>query len=113
MNSKTAFDRNNTSLGRVDTLSVAPPYTVASLKSRIVKAEGIISWDIRLFEDSDGEALMKDVDKPSFLAETFLGCLEDEPLTLVYTPPKKIRTNYGWGEYNRRRLARHILTLVI
>ena len=69
MNSITAFDRNDTSLGRVDTLSVAPPYTVASLKLRIVKAEGILCRKIRLFEDPDGETLMKDVDKLSFLAD--------------------------------------------
>ena len=93
VNSKTAFDINDASLGRVDTLSVAPPYTVAALKSRIVKAEGIFSWEIRLFEDSDGEILMKDVDKSSFLAETFPGFLEDEALTLVYMRYKKIRAN--------------------
>ena len=98
MNSITAFDRNDTSLGRVDTLSVAPPYTVASLKSRIMKAEGILCRKIRLFEDPDGETLMKDVDKPSFLAETFPGCLENEPLTLVYTPYKKIRANMKCSE---------------
>ena len=98
MNSITAIDRNDTSLGRVDTLSVAPPYTVASLKLRIVKAEGILCRNIRLFEDPDGETLMKDVDKPSFLAETFPGCLENEPLTLVYTPYKKIRANMKCSE---------------
>ena len=98
MNSKTAFDRNDTSLGRVDTLSVVPPYTVASLKSRIAKAKGVLCREIRLFEDPDGEAPMKDVDKQSFLAGTFPGCLEDEPLTLVYTPCKKIRANMKCSE---------------
>ena len=86
MNSKTGFDRNDTSLGRIDTLSVAPPYTVASLKSRIAKAEGIVNWEIQLFEDTDGEALMKDADRASFLSETFPGCIEDDPLALVYGP---------------------------
>ena len=86
MNSKTAFDKSNTYLGRVDTLSVAPPYTVASLKSRIAKAEGIVDQEIRLFEDTDGEALMKDANRASFLSETFPGCLEDDPLALVYGP---------------------------
>ena len=86
MNSKTAFDKSNTYLGRVDTLSVAPPYTVASLKSRIAKAEGIVDREIQLFEDTDGEALMKDADWASFLSETFPGCLEEDPLALVYGP---------------------------
>ena len=86
MNSKTAFDKTNTGLGRVDTLSVAPPYTMASLKCRIAKAEGIIDREIQLFEDTDGEALMKDADRASFLAETYPGCLQDDPLALVYGP---------------------------
>ena len=30
MNSKTTFDRNDTSLGCIDTLSVAPPYTASA-----------------------------------------------------------------------------------
>ena len=83
---KTPFDKSNTYLGRVDTLSVAPPYTVSSLKSRIAKAEGIADREIQLFEDTDGEALMKDADRAPFLAETFPGCLEDDPLALVYGP---------------------------
>ena len=84
MNSKTAFDKSNTYLGRVDTLSVAPPYTVASVKSRIAKAEGTVDQELQLFEDTDGEALMNDADRASFLSETFPGCLEDDPLALVY-----------------------------
>ena len=52
---------------------MAPPYTVASLKSRIAKAEGIADREIQLFEDTDGEALMKDADRAPFLAETFPG----------------------------------------
>ena len=86
MNSKTAFDKSNACLGRIDTLSVAPPHTVASLKSRIAKAEGTVDGEIQLFEDDDGEALLKDVDRASILAETFPGCLEDDPLALVYGP---------------------------
>ena len=87
MNANTAFDKSNTYLGRVDTLSVAPPCTVASLKSRIAKAEGIVDWqEIQLFEDTDGEALMKDADRASFLSETFPGYVEDDPLALVYGP---------------------------
>ena len=86
MKSKTAFDESNTYLGRVDTLSVAPPYTVASLKFRISKAEGIVDQELQLFEDADDEALMKDADRASFLAETFPGCRQDGPLAFVYGP---------------------------
>ena len=104
VNSKTAFDKSNTCLGRVDTLSVAPPYTVSSLKSRIAKAEGIVDQQIQLFEDTDGEAIMKDADRASFLSETFPGCLEDGPLAFVYGPKtlgqgssmtRLIQTNMG------------------
>jgi len=107
VNSKTTFNKNNTCLGRVDTLSVAPPYTVASLKSRIAKAEGIVDREIQLFEDTNGEALMKDADRASFLSETFPGCLEDDPLALVYGPKtlgqkstmtRPIRGNYDTSE---------------
>ena len=122
MKSKTAFDEGNTYLGRVDTLSVAPPCTVASLKSRIVKVEGIVDREIQMFEDTDGEALMKDADRASFLSETFPGCLEDDPLALVFAPKtlgqgsimtRPIRTNSSCGEYNRQKLARRIHMLVI
>ncbi|EDR06317.1 uncharacterized protein LACBIDRAFT_329007 [Laccaria bicolor S238N-H82] len=91
VNSRTAFDGNDASLGRVDTLSVAPPYTVASLKSCIAKAEHIVDREIQLFEDTDGEALMKDADRASFRAETFPGCLEDDPLALIYGPKKLVQ----------------------
>ena len=86
MKSKTAFNGYDASLGRVDTLSVAPPYTVASLKSCIAKAEHIGDREFQLFEDIDGEALMKDTDRASFRAETFPGCLEDDPLAFIYGP---------------------------
>jgi len=88
VNSKTTFDTTDTCLGHVDTLSVAPPYTVASLKSRIVKAEGVVDREIQLYKNTNGEALMKDADPVSFLAETFPGCLAADPLALVYGPKK-------------------------
>jgi len=59
---------------------------VASLKSCIAKAEGIADQEVQLFKDTEGEVLMKDTDRASFLAETFPGCLEDDPLALVYGP---------------------------
>ena len=107
MKSKTAFNGNDASLGRVDTLSVAPPYTVASLKFCIAKAEHIGDREFQLFEDTDGEALMKDADRAFFLAENFPGCLEDDPLSIVYRPKKlgqgstmtrPIRTNTYYSE---------------
>ena len=104
---KTAIDRNDASLGHVDTLSIAPPYSVASLKSCIAKAEGIIDQEIQLFEDTYGEAIMKDADRASFLAETFPSCLQDNPLALVHGPKalapgstmtRPIQAIYQWSE---------------
>ena len=107
MKSKTAFDKSNTYLGRVDTLSMAPPYTVASWKSRIAKAERIVDRQTQLFEDTDGEALTKDADRVSFHSEIFPGGLEDDPLALVYGPKtpgrrsamtRQIRASYKISE---------------
>lgn len=84
MISKAAFDESDTFLGHVDTLSVAPPRIVTSLKSRIMKVEGIArSTDVQLFVNTDAEALMKDEDHTPFFAETFSGCTEDDPLAVV------------------------------
>jgi len=83
LNSKTAFDESDTFLGCIDTLSIAPPCTVASLKSHILKVEGVADQGIQLFEDTDGEVLIKDTDRPPFFAETFPGCIEEDPLAVV------------------------------
>jgi hypothetical protein len=84
MNSRVPFDESDTSLGRIDTLSIAPPCPVAPLKSRIVNIKGIAHQKIQLFQDTDGEVLMKDTNRLPLFAETFSGCLEDDPLAVVY-----------------------------
>jgi len=104
VNSKTAFDKSDPSLGRTDTLSIAPPYTRAFLKSRIMKVEGIEDQEVELFEDTDGEVLMKDTDRAPFFAEKFPGCVKDDPLAVVYgssstsTTTKVIRATRGFSE---------------
>ncbi|EDR05869.1 uncharacterized protein LACBIDRAFT_329325 [Laccaria bicolor S238N-H82] len=91
MTSKTSFDSDDSSLGRVDTLSIAPPQTVSSLRSQIVKAEGITGRKIQLFGDMDGEVPMNDNDHISFQAQVFPGHIEDEPITLVCSQEKAER----------------------
>jgi len=83
--SKMSFDPDDKSLGRIDTLSIAPPHTVASIKARIVKAEGVTSAQkIQLFEDMmDDEVLMNDSTMISLFAQTYLGSVEQEPLAIV------------------------------
>ena len=85
MPSKMSFIPDDNSLGRIDTLSIAPPHTVASLKRRIMNAEGVINQTINLFKDTDGEALMNETDHISFLdpLTTYPGQTEDEPIAIV------------------------------
>lgn len=83
--SKTSFNPDDKSLGRIDTLSIAPPHTVASIKARIVKAEGVASAQkTQLFEDMmDDEVLMNDGTMISLFAQTYPGSVEHEPLAIV------------------------------
>lgn len=82
--SKTHFDVDDNTLGRIDVLSIAPPHTVASLKSRIVKTEGTIVYrKMQIFKDIDGEELMNDKDHLSLQADTYPGCEEDDPIAIV------------------------------
>ena len=109
---KMSFVTDDEFLGRVDTLSVTPPHTVASLRARIVSAEGLVKSTIQLFKDTDGDALMNDNDQFSLLAQTYPGCTEDDPIAivceevLVDTPQvrennifsKQIRATLTWGK---------------
>ncbi|EDR05862.1 uncharacterized protein LACBIDRAFT_302440 [Laccaria bicolor S238N-H82] len=88
MTSKTSFDPDDSSLGHINTLSIAPPQTVSSLRSQIVKAEGIADRKIQLFGDMDGEVPMNDNDHISFRAQVYPGHVEDEPITLVCSQVK-------------------------
>jgi len=84
ISSKTHFDSDDNTLGRIDMLSVAPPHTVASLKSQIIKTEGtIVNQNMQIFKDINGEELMNDKDHLSFQADTYPGCEEDDPIAVV------------------------------
>jgi len=80
---KMSFDTDDEFLGRVDTLSVPPPHTVANLGFRIASAECVVKNKIRLFKDTDGDAVMKDNDQLSLFAQTYPGCAEDDPIAVV------------------------------
>ena len=89
MTSKTSFDSEDFSLGRINMLSVAPPQTVAFLKFRIMKAELLpaIGYNIQLFKDIDGEVPMDDNDPISHPeAYNYPGYVADEPITIIYKP---------------------------
>jgi len=86
---KASFDESDISLGRINTLSIAPPHTAGSLKACITKAEGLVTLghalykDMELFEDMNGDAAMSDVDAISFLGDTYPGSDEADPVALV------------------------------
>ena len=86
---KTSFDESDISLGRLNTLSIAPPHTAGSLKACIAKAEGLVTpghalyKDMELFEDMNGDAAMSDADVISFLGDTYPGSHEGDPVALV------------------------------
>ena len=84
MTSKTAFDTDDSSLGRIDTLSIAPPQTLASLRSQVMSAEGLVNQKIQLFEDMDGEVPMNDTASHiSFQTQVYPRHDEDQPITIV------------------------------
>ena len=82
--SKTAFDRNTPSLGRVNTLAIPPPHTIASLKNQLIKSENILGRDVQIFDDEDGESPMKDTDAIALFSDSFPGCMEDQPIAVTY-----------------------------
>ena len=82
--SKTSFDENNPSLGRVNTLSVPPPHTVSSLKSCIIISEDLSGHNVQLFEDDGSESAMNDSDALTLLSDTFPGFTGDRPIAITY-----------------------------
>ena len=82
--SKTSFDENNLSLGRVNTLSVPPPQTVFSLKNRIIISEDLSGDNVQLFEDEASNSAMNDSDSLTLLSDMFPGFTEDCPIAITY-----------------------------
>ena len=86
---KTSFDEDNPSLGRVNTLSVPPPYTVSSLKNCVIKSEDVSGDNVQLFEDEDSESAMNDDDSLTLLSDMFPGLIEDRPIAITYESSTK------------------------
>ncbi|KIK05983.1 hypothetical protein K443DRAFT_3516 [Laccaria amethystina LaAM-08-1] len=88
---KTSFDESNVSLGRIDTLRIAPPgpHTAGSLKACITIVEGLFMPDhalykhMKLFEDMNSDVAMNDTDVISFLGDAYPGSDEGNPVALV------------------------------
>ena len=93
--SKTHFDRDDTSLGRIDVLSIAPPRTASCLKSRLLKAEDSLGDDAQLFEEMGSDSPMDNTDLLTLLGDDYPGSTEDRPMAIVrkktpviISPPK-------------------------
>ena len=82
--SKTSFDQNTPSLGRVNTLAIPPPHSIASLKNHLIKSENILGRDVQIFEDEDSEFPMNDTDAIALLSESFPGSMEDQPIAVTH-----------------------------
>ena len=85
---KTSFDDTDSSLGRINTLFIAPPHNAGSLKACIAKVEGLVNapynlQDMELFEGVDSDAAMSDTDVISFQGDTYPGSDEGDPVALV------------------------------
>ena len=85
----TSFDESDISLGRINTLFIAPPHTAGSLKAAIAKVEGLITpghalyKDMELFQDTDSDAAMNDTDVISFQGDAYPGSDEGDPVALI------------------------------
>jgi len=86
---KTSFDESDISLGRINTLFIAPPHTAGSLKACIAKVEGLVTpghalyKDMELFQDMDSDAAMGDSDVISFQGDTYPGSDEGNPVAVA------------------------------
>lgn len=83
--SKTCFDEEDTALGRILALSIAPPFNVASLRRRLVRAEGITdnSKSLQLFENISSDEPMNDSDDVPLLTDRYPGHTVDEPMAFI------------------------------
>ena len=86
---KTSFDESDISLGRINTIFIAPPHTAGSLKAHIAKVEGLVTpdhalyMDMELFHDTNSDAAMNDTDVISFQSDTYPGSDEGGPVALI------------------------------
>jgi len=78
----------DTSLGRINVLSVPLPHNGASLKARISRAEKVLADNVKLFKDDSGENTLNDNDVVDFLSDNYPGVVVDDPMAIVYEQQK-------------------------
>ncbi|KIK03655.1 hypothetical protein K443DRAFT_676650 [Laccaria amethystina LaAM-08-1] len=84
--SKTSFDETDTSLGRINALSVPPPHNGTSLKARLSQAEKLLAYDFTLYKDDNGEMIFNYDEVINFFSDNYPGIIGDEPVAIVYVP---------------------------
>ena len=88
---KTSFDESDISLGRINTIFIAPPHTAGSLKACIAKVEGLVTPDdplykeMEIFQDLNSDAAMSDTDVISFQGDSYPGSDEGNHVALINT----------------------------
>ena len=93
---KTSFDESDVSLGRINTLFIAPPHTAGSLKACIAKVEGLVTPGhalyngMDLFQHMNSDAAMNDTDFISFQGDTYPGSDEGDHVALVNATAKTV-----------------------
>jgi hypothetical protein len=108
-----SFDEDDPALGHINSLSVAPPFNVSSLKARLAKVEGIGAKNLQLFEDLSADSPMSDSASVALLTDQYPGSTADEPMAFICLnsvdslpaskPPEvkkqvKLRTTERFGE---------------
>lgn len=78
--SRTFFNKDDESLGRVDIFFVSPPHILSSLKCHIATVEGISTLDMQLYEEGSNDEPVIDSQLISLLAS---GHNEEHPLAVV------------------------------
>jgi len=115
-----SFDEDDPALGRINSLSVPPPFNVSSLKARLAKVEGIGAKTLQLFEDLSAHSPMRDSDTIALLTDQYPGSTADEPMAFIclnsvdslsaFKPPEvkkqvKLRVTRTFGESLPRNLC--------
>jgi hypothetical protein len=91
-------------LGRVDTFSVPPPHTIASLTACIARIEGLVVRDtplieeIQIFKDVASKVPMEMDTALSFTADAYLGNDQDDPVAVVGIPHHLPNSDITLGE---------------
>lgn len=92
--SKTCFDESDIYLGRIDTFSVPPPHTIASLTACIARIEGLVVPDteeIQIFKDVASEVPMSTDATLSLTEDAYLGNDQDDPVAVVRTSHRLLK----------------------